>query len=169
MVRAVLGEEGYRYFVGILGSVFIVASLGLAFIVVGGKSLLRSGESKTDKINIAIFSADPNAASSLMTTESQLKMRYDILGERELDTYQKISFRNNYRNTLPDILWKMRNLESIDLTNNKFTELPLEEFAKLPKLSQLILDDNPIEEKYMEQIRSTLAGIQVVKNDTVKP
>jgi hypothetical protein len=169
VLREILGAEGYRYFVGIIGGVFIAASLGLVVLIVGGKSLLGGGESKTDVMTIALITGDSTVTSSLMATESQLKMTYDALGDRTFDTYQHISLRNNYRRTLPDLLWKMKNLESIDLTNNKFTELPLKEFVRLPKLRRLILDGNPIEQAYMEQIRSTLTGIKVVKEDVLKP
>jgi hypothetical protein len=168
MLREILGAEGYRYFVGIIGGVFIAASLGLVILIVGGKSLM-SGESKTDVMTIALITGDSTVTSSLMVTESQLKMKYDALGDRTFDTYQHISLRNNYRRTLPDLLWKMKNLESIDLTNNKFTELPLQELAQLPKLRRLVLDGNPIEQAYMEKIRSTLVGILVVKEDVLKP
>jgi hypothetical protein len=168
MLREILGAEGYRYFVGIIGGVFIAASLGLIILMVGGKWLM-SGESKTDVITIARITGDSTVTSSLMATESQLKRKYDIVGDLDYDTYQHISLRNNYRRTLPDLLWKMKNLESIDLTNNKFTELPLKEFVRLPKLRRLILDGNPIEPAYLEQIRSTLSGIKVVKDEVVKP
>jgi Leucine-rich repeat (LRR) protein len=71
--------------------------------------------------------------------------------------------------TCPHHVFMMPNIESIDLTNNEFTELPLQEFVKLPKLRKLILDGNPVEQAYIQQIRSTLCGIEVIKNEVAKP
>ena len=171
MARSLLGEEGYRYFVGAIGVVFIVAALGLTLLAVAGDKLFNSsGDSKTDVIEITLISADPTVTSSVLwATEAQLKTTYNLLGDSELDKYQGVSLKNHYRSKLPDLLWKMKNVESIDLTNNEFTELPLQELAKLPKLKKLILDGNPFEPAYVQQIRSTLSGIEVIKNEAVKP
>jgi hypothetical protein len=168
MARTLLGEEGYRYFVGLLGVGFIVASLALLFLVMGGGQLLK-GKGKTDTIEISLISEDPSTKTMIMATEEQIKMKYDVFGDREFDKYQHISLKDNYRSTLPELLWRMKNIESIDLTNNEFTELPLSELTKLPKLKRLILDGNPMDEGYLQQVRSALSGIEVLKNDIVKP
>jgi hypothetical protein len=169
MVRSILGEEGYRYFVGAIGVVFIAAALGLIVLIVGGKSLMNSEDSETDIMEVALMSEDSTVTSTLWLTEAQLKTKHEIFGDSEFDKYQHISLKNNYRSKLPDLLWKMTNIESIDLTNNEFTELPLHELMKLPKLRKLILDGNPVEQVYIQQIRSTLSGIEVVKNEVAKP
>lgn len=164
MLREILGEQGYRVFVGALGVLFIAASLSLAFLMLGGLKLTK-GRSKTDVINIAMVSDDPNVTSGLMATEQQLKLKYEIIGETEFEKYQGISFKNNYRSDLPDLMWHMKNLESIDLTNNDFSELPLEKFSQLPKLTKLILTGNPMEPAYVEKVRAALSNVSIVNEE----
>jgi hypothetical protein len=169
MVQSILGEEGYRYFVGAIGVVFVAAALGLIVIIVGGKNLMNSDDSETDIMKLTVLSDDSTVTSTLWSTEAQLITKHKILGDSIFDKYQHISLKNNYRSKLPDLLWKMTNIESIDLTNNDFTELPLQEFVKLPKLRKLILNGNPVEQAYIQQIRSKLSGIEVIKNEVAKP
>jgi hypothetical protein len=169
MVRAILGETGFRYFLGIIGTGFIVTSLGLCFLIMGGGKMIRNSNPETDIMIISKRSDDPTVTSSVMATESQLKMSYDIIGDQEFDRYQHLSLKNHYRSSLPDIVLKMKNLESIDLTNNEFTELPLEQLKNFPKLKQLTLDGNPIEKAYLAKIQTSLGEILVVKNEIVEP
>ncbi|MEJ0029535.1 MAG: hypothetical protein WDO15_03850 [Bacteroidota bacterium] len=166
LVRSLLGETGFRYFIGAIGVAFIVAALFATVTLGFGVDI---GGDRTDRVEIHIMPDSTSTGSLLTATMPQLKMKYQYMGDAEFQKYQQVSFRNHYMDKLPDLLWKMTNVESIDLSNNDFQELPLQDLAKLTKLKKLVLDGNPIEPAYLEQIRSKLPGVEVIKVDPAEP
>jgi hypothetical protein len=166
LVRSLLGETGFRYFIGLIGVVFIAAALFATVTLGFGVDI---GGHKTDWVEIVVMpdSLDTNG-SRLSAKMSSLRMKYQYKGDAEFQKYQRVSFRNHYMDKLPDLLWKMTNVESIDLSNNDFEELPLEQLSKLTKLKTLVLDGNPMEPGYVDQVRTKLPGVEVIKVEPVK-
>lgn len=163
MLRSMLGDTGYRIFLGIVGSVFILLAVSfIAIKLVGSKG--TSQQSETDEIYISMTSADSNTSEVLITDESKLMESFRLVRGLDYERYRSISFRNNYRDELPEAIWSMKALESIDLTNNEFETLPLDQLAALPGLQKLILIGNPFDSSYVATIQSKLPDVELVLN-----
>jgi hypothetical protein len=166
LVRSLLGETGFRYFIGAIGVAFIAAAL-FATVTLGFG--VNVGGDKTDWVDIEMMPDSTNFTGTRMSAKmGSLRTKYQYMGDAEFQKYVRVSFSNHYLDKLPDLLWKMTNIEVLDLTNNDFEELPLDELSKLTKLKKLTLDGNPMEPAYVEQVRAKLPGVEVIKTEPVK-
>lgn len=147
IIRKLLGETGTRIFAGIAA---------IAMMIFGFNFFMKINEFKfpghdKKKTNIVVMTkqkiidANTTSYSSRRMTLPELKKEYKYAGNSLIADYTSISFKNNYIKKLPDFVWSMKELEEIDLTNNKITSLPKEQLASLPKLKTLILTGNPID------------------------
>jgi len=159
VIRELIGEKGTRVFGGIVGvglilyGLFIFSSMYLDYNPFSQKNRL------TDKITLEkkiTQEGGTTISSSLFGTVSEIQTDISAKGDSELGKFTKISFKNNYRDNIPKIVWKMKNLEIIDLTNNNIKRLPIEEIKKLKKLKQIIVTGNNIDTDNIDSLSNQL-------------
>ncbi len=156
-IQQLLGVDGARIFYGILGTGLLVFGLLFFFNLVVAPMLGDEYNNKTDEIVLVsktTYSGNFSGQSTTYTTVEKLRGTTEIMGNNYLDDFIKISFKDNYRESLPDIVWEIKNVEIIDLTNNKISEIDSDKLSSLEHLKTLILTNNPISSEKIEEIRT---------------
>ena len=157
IVQYVLGVDGARVFYGIIGAGMILFGLVVLFQMHVKPLLGEKINNKTDQITLSLImpnaSADYEMTVSEITNFARLKENVRIMGEEQLLKYSTISLRDNYLKEIPEMVWKMENLKSLDLTNNEIESISIQNLQRLPKLESIILDGNHISEENLREIR----------------
>ena len=156
LIQKILGINGARFFYGILGFGFIILGVFILFQSYIKPDLGNEYNNKTDKfvlVSKTINNDGYTMKSKTHTTLEQLKSTIKIIGNEKLNEYVQVSFKNNYINKVPDIIWEMKNLNFIDLTYNNISELNIEKIIKMDSLKTIILKENPISEEKIKEIR----------------
>ncbi len=89
------------------------------------------------------------SATITWTTIDKIK---DRLRYSDLDSYDSISFRDNYLDELPDFVWDMKNLKSLYLKNNKIETLPIEKI-KNTGIKTIYIIGNPFTKENINKIK----------------
>jgi len=156
MIQKILGINGARFFYGILGFGLIIFGVFILFQYYIKPNLGNEYNNKTDKfilVSKTINNDGYTIQSNTHTTLEQLKNKIKIIGDEKLNEFVQVSFKNNYINKVPDIIWKMKNLKFIDLTYNNISELNIEKIKNMDSLKTIILRENPISEEKIKEIR----------------
>lgn len=165
IVKEAIGYNGTRFVVGLIGSILILIPTLIFLNKVAGieppKKMTRSelifltpnNDNNQDK---SIHFGDTTGDLNIITEH----VKY---APREIrDNYIKVSFKDNYLDELPQFIFKLQNLQEIDLTNNDIENLPIEQLKSLKKLRKIILTNNPVSPENLNQIKQ-LQYIQIVK------
>ncbi len=156
IIQNVLGINGARIFYGLLGFGLILFGLFILFQSYVKPKLGNEYNNKTDKfilVSETVTVDGFSVSSNLTTTLKQLNNSIKILGKSELDKYVQVSFRNNYLEKIPDLVWEMKNLKAIDLTFNNISKLDVKKLSKMEKLKVINLSNNPISKKSIEILK----------------
>lgn len=158
-VREVVGYDGTRVIVGIIGVVFTLIPTLIFANKVLGISFPDRWTSGTNTIFITV-EPDKSIDSDIYSLPGELAVEMQSLNDHikyspqaRKDEYVKISFRNNYLNYLPLIIFDLQNLKEIDLTNNDIESLPIEKIKSLKKLRKLILTNTSISPENLKQLK----------------
>ncbi len=165
IIREIIGYNGTRVIMGIIGFVFaLIPTLIFANKVLGinpparlaSKSDIISISAKPDKTR-GIYAVGGDRYGDLQSITDNIKYN----SQEIRDTYIKISFKDNYLDELPLITFKLQNLEEIDLENNDIENLPVDQLKNLKKLRKIILTNNPISPENLRQIKQ-LQNVKVI-------
>jgi|GEM_PF-2172117 Leucine-rich repeat (LRR) protein len=159
IIRETIGEKGTRIFGGLAGIGLILYGVFIFSTMYLGYNPFSKKDKQTDNISIekkTVIDANTTTSSTLYLTIPTLEQNVKLGGESILKEYVKVSFRNNHITSIPDIVWKMRNLEEIDLTNNKISKLSLENLKNLNNLKVIILTGNPIDKSEIDRLRKEM-------------
>ncbi|MCZ4245892.1 hypothetical protein [Pedobacter punctiformis] len=169
IIRQILGYNGSRLLMGTIGVLFLI----LPLYTFSDKFLgIHLNKRITDKQDFIVLSskADPVKTPESITTPSgertgTLSVMADHINyssEKVLNSYYKIVLKDNYLEELPPFVWKLKNLEEIDLENNDLKDLPVEKLLELKNLKKLNLKNNPLSKESSEKLKS-LNKIEISK------
>jgi hypothetical protein len=167
VISEVLGEQVRRVFKILVGSILCIYSLGLLYLG-APKSAEEKELEKTNQV-ITVMKTKLNSSVVGYGTLESLIERHEILKKTDLkyiETFTKISFKNNYLKKLPAIVLEMENLEEINLTNNLVKRLPVLELKQLKALKKIIITNNPIESSNLDSLK-VLLSIEII-NEKLK-
>ncbi|TDO94539.1 leucine-rich repeat domain-containing protein [Flavobacterium sp. 245] len=166
IIREIVGYDGTRFIMGIIGFVFaLIPALIFSNKVLG----INPPERLTSKSDIIFLTAEPDEnrgiyapggdrSGNLQSITDNIKYN----SQEIRNTYIKISFKNNYLDALPLIIFDLQNLEEIDLENNDIENLPIDQLKNLKKLRKIILTNNPISSENLKQIKQ-LQNVKVIQ------
>lgn len=156
LVQNILGINGARVLYGFLGLGLILFGTFILFQFFVTPKLGNEYNNKTNEFIISSRTINKEGYtlnSNIITNLNQLKSRIKFGGEEQLNKYVKISFKNNYLEEIPQIVWKMKNLKTIDLTYNKIVNLNIEQISKMDSLKIIVLKNNPITKENIDKLR----------------
>jgi hypothetical protein len=166
ILKEVIGYNGIRVVTGLIGSILILIPSLIFFNKVIGIKAPKRMTSKSELVFLtpnndndqdkSIHFGDRSGDLNLITEH----IKYSSPEIR--DNYIRVSFKDNYLEEVPEIIFKLQNLEEIDLTNNDIESLPINQIKSLKKLRKIILINNPISPENLNQIKQ-LQYIQIVK------
>jgi hypothetical protein len=153
LLKSILGYEGLRILMGIVGFIFIIFSIILFSIFYFNASL---GFTKKDEVVMKTKSGE------IYGTNAQIKdrLKYSISPEKKVEI-EEISFKNNNIKDIPEYLWELKGLKSINFENNNLSVLPIEKIKSLDSLKILNIKNNPIKLDNVSEIQKL--NIIVVK------
>ncbi len=164
LIQKILGVNGARVFYAILGMGLIVFGTFILFLLFIKPKLGNEFNNRTDKFLLVSKTINHNGYSMISSTTcnfEQLNHTIEIKGKNELNKYIKASFKNNYLDKVPDIVWEMKNLRVIDFTYNNITQIDIDKLSKMDSLKTLILRNNPISSEEIKKIKEK-TGIKVI-------
>ncbi|NMH87711.1 hypothetical protein [Flavivirga algicola] len=163
-IRDMLGERGSQIWVLFVAfTFFLFPGLYLSYLHYIKPQLPPEYSQKTDKIALR-YVIEPKKIDDGWTTSAPIEWTtVDIikgkLSYTNLDSYDSISFRDNYLNKLPDFVWNMKNLKSLNLENNKISVLPIKKVKK-SNINKIYIIGNPITNENVNQIKDL--GITII-------
>ncbi len=78
----------------------------------------------------------------------------------------EVSLKNNFIDSIPDFIWKIKTLTTLDLENNDIKKISLERLKK-SKIKKIILTGNPISIDEIKKIE--MLDIEVIKIEKKNP
>ena len=164
LIREILGERGSQiWLIFVAITLFLLPGLYLSYLHYIKPNLPEEYSNKTDTVVLRhIMKATKiddgwiTSAPISWTTVDKIK---DQLRYTNLDSYDSISFKDNYLDELPDFVWNMKNLKSLYLKNNKIIVLPIEKI-KTSEIKTIYITGNPISNENINQIKNL--GITII-------
>ncbi|ADY29359.1 leucine-rich repeat domain-containing protein [Cellulophaga lytica] len=166
LLREILGSKGSQIFSGIMGGILILFGITLTYLMLTKD--MRSKSNKYAKSEWILITKFDGKNRSVLNSKIEIEnKKISRMGKEHLKGYQQISFKDMGIDKIPDFVWDMTNLETLDLTNNEISKIP-NEISKLTKLRRLILTGNNIENKHLKELEE-LTGAEITKpNNTYK-
>jgi Leucine-rich repeat (LRR) protein len=156
-IREILGERGSQIWIFFISiTFFLLPGLYLSYLQYVRPHLPAEYSQKTDGIALRHI-MKPNkiddgwirSAPITWTTVDKIK---DQLRYSDLDSYDSISFKDNYLDELPNFVWNMKNLKCLYLKNNKIKVLPIEKI-KNTDIKTIYIMGNPFTDENIHQIK----------------
>ena len=166
ILKYAIGYNGTRFFTGLIASVLILIPTLIFFNKVVEIKAPKRMTSKSELVFLTPNNANNQDKSIHIGDRSgdlNIITEHIKYSRPEIrDNYIKVSFKDNYLDKLPTFIFKLQNLEEIDLTNNDIETLPINQIKNLKKLRKIILTNNPISSENLNQIKQ-LHYIKIVK------
>ena len=156
IIQKILGVNGARIFYGILGFGLFIFGVIILFQILIKPKLGNEYNNRTNKFILVSKTINKNGyslSSSTTLNFEQLNRTIQIKGKDELNKYVQASFKNNYLDEVPEIVWKMKNLRVIDFTYNNIAQIDINKLSKMDSLKTIILTNNPISKEKINEIK----------------
>jgi len=151
--REILGENGSRNYMLFLSIVFLSIGFYITYRVHIKPNLPARYSKKTTDITLS------ETDGIIMWTTIEKAKNYSDLN------FDKVSLKNNFIEQLPDFIWKIETLNTLDLENNDIDNISIEKL-KESHINKIILTGNPISNDKIKEIEKL--GIVVVKIEKPK-
>lgn len=166
ILKDAIGYNGTRFITGLIGSVLLLIPILIFSNKVMGIKMPKRITAKSELVFLTPNNANNQDKSIHFGDRSgnlnSITDHIKYSSPEIRDNYIKVSFKDNYRDELPEIIFKLENLEEIDLTNNDIVNLPTDKIKSLKKLRKIILTNNPVSPENLNQIKQ-LQYIQIIK------
>jgi len=155
LFREILGENGTQNYILLLSLVFLSIGFYITYNVHIKPNLPNRYSKKTTNITLSKNGGKETMWVTIKNAEKYTNLNFD-----------KVSLKNNFIDSIPDFIWKIETLTTLDLENNDIKKIPLERLKK-SKIKKIILTGNPISIDEIKKIE--MLDIEVIKIEKKNP